>query len=776
MRRISYILFVSFIFCFSSFSQEIGTWRSHLSFYNTTQVEETNDRVFAVANGSLYSYDKADKSLREYTTLNGLNDMGVNLIAYNQESNTLIITYTGGNIDLLTLSDNRVKNLPFIKQDVTLQDKKVRHIFSEGAYAYLSTSFGIVQLNTDRQEIADTYRLRIPVNAVTLRSGSIYAATNTGILYGLMSENLVDPNKWKNYSLSLSLTSNDIVKNICFFQDQLTFFISGKDNHGVYYIQDAGTIGTIAKRAELNNFTLQNRKLILYTNSQATVMSSLTNMYTFSNNPIHSISSLKDENIFWIATGDNGIKGIKRNNGSFDILLSETKINSPIRNFCAFMSVQDGKLIVAGGGRWANREEMAGTLMVNENNSWFSVDRVEMRNTTGFRFDDIVSAAIDPLDPTHYFASSWGEGVYEFKKNEFVERYDYHNSLLQSAYLNRPNYTRVEGLTFDKYNNLWMTNSEVSNGIKVLKADRTWSEFSFSELNKQYLIDKILITKDNHKWVNVLRSSSFLFVFDDNGTIDDPSDDRKRKIENFYQMMGGQTSMIDISMYNCMVEDKKNNTIWLGTNVGPVIVSNPSKVLANPDEGILAHRPVRVDEEGLTGYLLESENINAIAIDGGNRKWLGTETKGVIVVSEDGSADVEHFTMENSPLPSNKIQSLAINNLTGEVFIGTDQGIVSYMSGSSQGSESYSDVYAYPNPVRPEHFDQVTITGLMADSNVKITDINGNLIIQGRSLGGQFTWNCRNRSGERVATGIYLVLASQPNSGESVVTKIMVVK
>jgi hypothetical protein len=132
--------------------------------------------------------------------------------------------------------------------------------------------------------------------------------------------------------------------------------------------------------------------------------------------------------------------------------------------------------------------------------------------------------------------------------------------------------------------------------------------------------------------------------------------------------------------------------------------------------------------------------------------------------------------MENSPLPSNNIQSIAINDLTGEVFIGTDQGIVSYMSGSTQGEESYSDVYAYPNPVRPEHFDQVTITGLMTDSNVKITDINGNLIIQGRSLGGQFTWNCRNRSGERVATGIYLVLASQPDSGESVVTKIMVVK
>lgn len=776
MRKISYILFISFAFCLQSFSQETGTWKSHLSFYNTTQVEETNDRVFAVANGSLYSYDKDDKSLREYTTLNGLNDMGVNLIAYNQESNTLIITYAGGNIDLLRLSDNRVKNLPFIKQDVTLQDKKVRHIFSDGVYAYLSTSFGIVQLNADRQEIADTYRLRIPVNAVTLRSGSIYAATNTGIIYGLMRENLVDPNKWNNYSLPLTLTGNDIVKNICFFQDQLTFFISGKDNHGVYYMQDANIIGTIAKRAELNNFTLLNKKLILYTNSQATVMSSLTNMYTFSNNPIYSVSSLKDENIFWIATGDTGIKGIKRNSGTFEILLSETKINSPIRNYSAFMSVQDGKLIVAGGGRWANREDMAGTLMVNENNNWYNFDRNEIANATKVRFSDIVSAAIDPLNPAHYFASSWGEGVYEFEDNKLIGRYDHKNSLIESSYPNSSSYARVEGLCFDKYNNLWMTNSEVSNGIKVFKADRTWSEFSFSELNKQFLIDKILITKDNQKWVNVLRSNSFIFVFDDNGTIDDPSDDRKRKIEHFYQMMGGQTGMIDISMYYCMAEDRTNNTIWLGTNVGPVIISNPSKVLANPDEGILAHRPVRVDEEGLTGYLLESENIRAIAIDGGNRKWLGTETKGVIVVSEDGSADVEHFTMENSPLPSNNIQSIAINDLTGEVFIGTDQGIVSYMSGSTQGEESYSDVYAYPNPVRPEHFDQVTITGLMGDSNVKITDINGNLIIQGRSLGGQFTWDCRNRSGERVATGIYLVLASQPDAGESVVTKIMVVK
>ena len=173
---------------------------------------------------------------------------------------------------------------------------------------------------------------------------------------------------------------------------------------------------------------------------------------------------------------------------------------------------------------------------------------------------------------------------------------------------------------------------------------------------------------------------------------------------------------------------------------------------------------------------MDGEQINAIAVDGGNRKWIATNSSGVFLVSDDGMETIAHFTTENSPLPSNQINSLAINQITGEVFIGTEKGLVSYMSDATEGSEDYSNVYAYPNPVRPEHGDKVTIMGLMDESNVKITDIRGNIIYQGKSAGGTFTWDCCKKGGRRVATGVYLVLSATPEAKESVVTKIMVVK
>ena len=182
---------------------------------------------------------------------------------------------------------------------------------------------------------------------------------------------------------------------------------------------------------------------------------------------------------------------------------------------------------------------------------------------------------------------------------------------------------------------------------------------------------------------------------------------------------------------------------------------------------IYFRRPTRDDN---TAYFLDGERVNAIAVDGGNQKWIATETSGVYLVNEDGSETLEHFSTDNSPLLSDKVNSIAIHSETGEVFFGTDKGICSYQGTATAGSADYNNVYAYPNPVRPTDPRRVTITGLMNDSNVKITDLAGNLLYQAKSLGGQLSWNCSG-----VKSGIYLVLAATEDGGEGVVTKIMIV-
>lgn len=332
---------------------------------------------------------------------------------------------------------------------------------------------------------------------------------------------------------------------------------------------------------------------------------------------------------------------------------------------------------------------------------------------------------------------------------------------------------RIEGLCFDKDNNLWMTNTGAKNGnIKVLRSDGTWCSLANDNqyLRNAALIDKILITSNGLKWINVLRTTSGIFILDDNGTIDDTSDDTSK----FF------TSLINISdkkeittrTFYCMTEDKEGS-IYLGTGNGVMIC--PSSYNSLQNEQLYANRIIRTAEDGTPVYFLDGERVNAIAVDGGNRKWIGTENSGVFLVNEDASETIYNFTTDNSPLLSNTIKSIAIDHISGKVYFGTDKGIISYVGEATKGSESYSNVYAYPNPVRPD-YSKVTIAGLMENSNVKITDLNGNLIYQGKSLGGQLTWDCRNRSGRRVASGVYLVLAATQDSKESIVTKIAVIK
>ena len=412
--------------------------------------------------------------------------------------------------------------------------------------------------------------------------------------------------------------------------------------------------------------------------------------------------------------------------------------------------------------------------MIYDNNTWTNYDENEVAKQAGSdRFWDVTSIAVDP-DPkneNHYFASTWGEGVYEFKDNKCIKLYHNYNSILESAWNNSIHHVRIEGLCFDKDNNLWMTNTGAKNGnVKVLKPDGTWCSLAYEGLTNADLIDKILITSNGLKWISVLRSTSGIFILNDNKTIDDVSDD----ISKFFTSLVNLTDKKEVVTrgFFCMAEDKEGS-VYIGTGNGVMICPYSNNILQN--DKLYVNRIIRTSDDGTPIYFLDGERINAIAVDGGNRKWIGTENSGVFLVNEDASETIYNFTTDNSPLLSNTIKNIAIDHISGKVYFGTDKGIISYIGEATEGSESYSDVYAYPNPVRPD-YNKVTITGLMENSNVKITDLNGNLIYQDKSLGGQLTWDCRNRSGKRVASGIYLVLAATQDSKESIVTKIAVIK
>lgn len=778
MKRIGCIILLLYTVLQSAYSQRIGEWETLLSYYNTILVAESNEYVFGVARaaqpqpgvtdegGALFSYGKEDNSIRFYSKQDGLHDSQITLIGYNQNVNTLLIVYKNGNIDLL--GDYGFYNLSYLLNNTSITNKTINDIFFYKEFAYLPTQFGIMVLNLKKKEISETYKLNQPVTSVCIQNNQLYAATASGIMRGAMDSNLLDVNNWQPHSIG-SVDAGSI-HQLALFQNQFCFFIKGK---GVYYQQTAETIKPLIEDNTIQKIKLQNDKLIAFTSNKAYLFSSLTARDVVNTGTINDISSLKDKNTYWIAAGLESIKGIRKKEASdqYEIIFSDTITakSGPKRNLCAFMTVHDQKLLVTGGDRWSVRNNNYGTLMTYENGSWFSFDENKIAEQAKSQFRDITSVAVDPTDNTHYFASTWGEGLFEFKDNQFVKLYNQDNSPLLSTN-GDPNYIRTEGVCFDQQKNLWITNSGINTGgIKVLKPDGTW--VSLAPDLEDYLIDKILITSKKQKWVNVLRSNTGIFILDDQGTLDDTSDDISRLYRTFRNT--ADQKEIPANSYFCMAEDK-TGSIWIGTNNGIIITSSSAKVPQS--ETIYASRIIRTDENGNLTYFLDGERINAIAVDGGNRKWIGTEGSGVFLVNEDGSETIHNFTAANSPLLSDKIKSIAIDQISGKVYFGTENGMISYMAEAIAGKESYSDVYAFPNPVRPEYIDQVTITGLMENSNVKITDLNGNIIFQGRSAGGQLSWNCRNRSGNRVATGVYLVFAATPDSKESVVTKIMVVK
>lgn len=746
-------------------------WHTYLAMYNTVAVAEAENNVYAVADGTLYSYGKSDDNIRVYSRQTGLSDSDVRLIRYSASARTLVIAYASGNIDLMT-SDG-IYNLPFLKNTTNIQDKTLNAIDLSGDRAYLSANFGILVIDLKKREVAETYRLDRRTTATALLAGSIYAATDSGLLSAPTTANLMDVGNWKRVSLnSLDFDDQKIV-GLGAFRDRLCFVASGG---GLFYRDTDGSIKTLRKQTNLRGLTVVGNRLVAYTAEAMYVFASLEGTgEAVSAGTVNGVTALTEDGRFWVASGSNGLVGLRRRaEGQYEKAISGLKIEGPKRNEDDFMIVDRGRLWVVGGS-YTNtaRGNRRGTLMSCVDKKWTNFDEETVTRAAGFGVQDYVGVAVDPDDPTHCFVSTFGEGVIEVKDNTFVRLYNHTNTPLRSALPNAKDaqrYVRAIGIGFDKNKNLWMTNCSAQNGIVVRTPDGTWKSLYFQGVSNKTFVGRILFTSRGQKWVNVPRDGGLL-VFDDNGTPTDGSDDKSHFFSSFSNASG---TSLDVSEYYCLAEDRKGD-IWVGTNHGPIVCSSAINALRDPARcywnGI-----IRNDEDGRPRYFLDSEQINAIAVDGGNRKWIGTAGSGVYLVNADGTETLEHFTTTNSPLLSDNIRSLAIDNASGEIFIGTDKGLVSYRGDATEAPKTYSDVYAYPNPVRPDYDGSVTITGLIADSNVKITDLNGNLIRQGRSAGGQFTWDCRGANGNPVASGVYLVLASTPDGSEGVVTKIAVVR
>jgi hypothetical protein len=739
----------------------VGSWSDHLTYNTTDCVAVSSDQVFASTGSSIIIYNKTFAELKKMSRIDGLTETGINTISWSEENKTLVIAYTSTNIDLL--QNNMIYNISDISRKNIPGEKKINRIRSTGKYAYLACSFGIVVVDLIKREIYDTWK---PGNGsddgevwdIAFGNGKIYAATDNGVYSADLSNqglsyfgnwNLVSllPNPVAKYTL-LTFSGNVLYAN---FSDPL----SGGDQ--VYAVSDISslflfTIGVFNRSfdSSVTGFTISSGSSVKYFNPAGTLVKTISSYRWAVPNIAGAIADNSD---IWIADLNSGL--VRGENMSEFTALT---LPGPVSNNAFNITSLNGKTVVCGGAADASWNNLGRPLQVSifENNNWTSLQSGTIT--------DPMRALIDPLNSDHIFVSTWGGGLLEYKNNNLVKQYTVSNSPLQTT-MPGPSNVRVCGLAMDKSENLWLTQSGVSGSIKVFKSDGNWIVNPVSI--DAPLTGDIIITTKGQKWI-VLPRGYGLFILDDNKTPDIFTDDK------FKKMVVMDTENQVISFVYSIAEDLDGN-IWVGTDQGPVIYFNPENVF-NSDLKASRIKVPRNDGTNLADYMLKTETITSIAVDGANRKWLGTASSGAYLLSADGTNQIKNFNEQNSPLLSNSIISLAVDNKTGEIWFGTSKGIQSYRGNATMGEEKFKKVYTFPNPVRADFKGNVTITGLIRDSQIRITDISGDLVYETVSDGGQATWDLTTYNGHRVATGVYLVFCASKDGSQSCVTKMLVIK
>ena len=772
-RQVGFVLAL-LLFATNTYSQlAVGQWQTHYSYRNVTQVAVASDRVYAVGSNALFSVSLTDQSIDFYSKITGLSDNDITQIAYNNKSNQLLVVYANSNLDLV--SSSGVYNVPDLYLKQATMDKTVNSILFADSLAYLSCNFGIVVLNTSKREISDSYVIGangsyVPVLATALFNGKIFGLTTNGLSQAdASSHNLANFQVWTNVT-SLPAGGN---LNLLSFDGALWLL---KANGAVYKSTDGNVWNAVLSLSNIAR--MQSDSQYLYFISDAT---STTFVYDKNLN-INTLTGFAPNRIsidnttshsFWLASGNAGLQQVNQNGQTVNAFTP----SGPFDNSAWKMAFGGDKLFVVPGGHWAAFNEHPGSISMFENNKWTNISNTTIQSLTGLPCLDLSDIAIDPNDNTHFFAASFGSGLYEFKNDAFYKLYTSSNSEIENALPGNPfGYDCIDGLTFDLSGNIWFANSFANNFVKYLSPDGNMHSLSFSGNQLPSSLPTLIAlmvdrANTNRKWMVSARLSPGIFVFDDNGTLNNQQDNQSKFFSSFVDQDG---NVFSSDFYFCITQDL-NNQIWIGTMKGPIVIQNPNNVFAS-NFTISRIKVPRNDGTNLADYLLGTERVNAIAVDGANRKWIGTQTSGLYLVSPDGVQTLQHFTIDNSPLLSNTILSLALNNQTGELFVGTDQGIISYMTNATQATATFNNVYAYPNPVRPDFNGVITITGLVADTQVKITNLNGNVVYETISNGGIATWNGNKADGSRVSSGVYLVICTSADGSQHAITKLLIIK
>lgn len=768
-------LIACFISFFADSQVKVGEWKDHLSYNSCNTVAKAGNIVY-VSNGiGLLKYNTDDNSVERLNKINGLSDIGISLLRYNPNNKTLLIVYSNANIDVI--KDNVITNFSDIKLKTITGKKNINDITFKNNLAYLACGFGIVVFDTDKLEVKDTYYIGssgtyLNVYQVAFTDTTIFAATNAGLKKANLSTLLNNFQNWSTVSSIPAGTYNGVVKYLNKIVTNYSPYAAlGTLNKDTLYSYDGFSWAKetikqpfpyIVKKlvAGDNNYLClidqfgceifdPTQTRIAYLSSYSSGYANIGDIYLDFSNP--------SKNQFWIA---DLIHGFYHSFGAYPYFPNDKiSINGTHNNYVSNVDINDGKVVVAP----VATDETGAAHYNSEGLYYFDGSEWQyIKETVYDSIKDINHVVIDRKDPTHIWASSWTQGLCEYKNGQMVKVYNSYNSVVPHI----PGYNdwhRASGLAMDKSGNLWIGSSDVQNFLSVRKTDGTFLNFDF---NTSILpqVGRVLADKNDQIWVLFPRGYG-IAVYKNSG-FGAPSGSNTK----FLNSQVGQGKLPDAYVYS--IAEDLDGHIWIGTSKGVAVFYNPTNIF---NGGNFDCQQILITQDSHVQILLETEKITTIAVDGANRKWIGTEASGLYCFSPDGQTQIYHFTKEDSPIFSNNIIDVAYDEVHGDIFVGTEQGLQSYRTSIVKGEENFTEVHAYPNPVRPGYAGNVYVRGLVDKTVVKITDVAGNLVWETKSQGGQIEWPMKNLQGQRVASGVYMAYCATTDGAKSAVTKILVV-
>lgn len=762
MKKAIYIFL--FIISQSFFAQQNNQlWKGYFSYNEIVDVESGSNAVFASTQNALFSQAVSSSNLNIYNSITGLKPDVISTIHHSDAFNK---TFVGNNNGLILIqnADGSVTTKVDVIEEVPVppNKKKINDFYEFNGRLYIAADYGISVIDIATLEFVSTYFIgtsgeETEVLQTTVFNNEIYAVTrNFGIRKASLSNpNLFDFSQWQTFDTGFW-------SGIVTFNNQLvatnanarTYRFNGNIPQEILNHNQAGlklkTNGT-----ELI-VTTQNNVYVL--NQSFSVLVHITQIPDFT---VRFTAASVVGGIIYIGTEKDGLFSTSLANPTIFTAMSP---NGPLQNKSFRLKKAPNKIWVVHGDYTQSYNpyplDELGISTFTSDQGWSVIPYSELNGAKSL--SDI---AINPSNQNQVYVTSYFSGLLKMFGNtiELLNNTNTGANGLESLVLpGNPTYVdiRINSPAFDREGNLWVTNAYVNRAIKVLRANGQWQSYNLSGVTANLSTGRynaMAIDKNNTKWIPSYNDG--VVAFNEN-------------YNNKFIVINQENADIPTAVVTCLAIDNRNQ-LWIGTMAGLRVLSSVDRFVSDTELDVF---PIIIQEGDLAQELFYQQPILDIAVDGANRKWVSIADGGVFLVSSNGQQTIYRFDKSNSPLPSNNVVDIEIDGVSGEVFFVTDKGIVSFLGISTKPSDSLGDVFVYPNPVRPNFSGTVKISGLTDKANVKITDIEGNLVHETTSSGGTIEWDTTAFGKYKVASGVYMVFVASEDGTDSTVKKVMIIR